>query len=48
MEFSDSCTFNVSPTGLSVGHELFMQYRLNEAVGRPFDSTVNGAQSLPQ
>ena len=23
-----------------------MQYRLNEAVGRPFDSTVNGARMI--
>jgi hypothetical protein len=28
----------------SIGHEVLMQYRLNEAVGRPFDSTVNGAR----
>ena len=23
-----------------------MQYRLNEAVGRPFDSTINGARMI--
>lgn len=31
---------------LSLGHEALMQYRLNEAVGRPFDSTVNGARMI--
>jgi hypothetical protein len=31
---------------LSIGHEALMQYRLNEAVGRPFDSTVNGARMI--
>ena len=30
----------------SIGHESLMQYRLNEAVGRPFDSTVNGARMI--
>ena len=35
------CTF--IPPMLSVGHETLMQYRLNEAVGRPLDSTVNRA-----
>jgi predicted TIM-barrel fold metal-dependent hydrolase len=30
----------------SIGHEALMQYRLNEAVGRPFDSTVNGARMI--
>jgi hypothetical protein len=29
---------------LSIGHGALMQYRLNEALGRPFDSTVNGAR----
>src|SRR5580693_1321464 len=32
---------HIHPPMLSVGHETLMQYRLNEAVGRPFDSTVN-------
>jgi predicted TIM-barrel fold metal-dependent hydrolase len=30
----------------SIGHEVLMQYRLNEAVGRPFDSTVNVARMI--
>jgi predicted TIM-barrel fold metal-dependent hydrolase len=34
------------PPMLSLGHEALMQYRLNEAVGRPFDSTVNGARMI--
>ena len=33
---------HIHPPMLSVGHEVLMQYRLNEAVSRPFDSTVNG------
>ena len=37
---------HIHPPMLSVGHELLMQYRLNEAVGRPFDSTVNGARMI--
>jgi hypothetical protein len=31
---------HIHPPMLSVGHEVLMQYRLNEAVDRPFDSTV--------
>jgi len=37
---------HIHPPMLSVGHEVLMQYRLNEAVGRPFDSTVNGARMI--
>lgn len=37
---------HVHPPMLTVGHEVLMQYRLNEAVGRPFDSTVNGARLI--
>ncbi len=37
---------HIHPPMLSVGHELLMQYRLNEAVGRPFDSTVTGARMI--
>jgi predicted TIM-barrel fold metal-dependent hydrolase len=37
---------HIHPPMLSLGHEALMQYRLNEAVGRPFDSTVNGAQMI--
>jgi predicted TIM-barrel fold metal-dependent hydrolase len=37
---------HIHPPMLSVGHEVLMQYRLNEAVGRPFDSTVNGARII--
>lgn len=35
---------HIHPPMQSIGHESLMQYRLNEAVGRPFDSTVNGAK----
>jgi predicted TIM-barrel fold metal-dependent hydrolase len=31
---------------VAVAHEVLMQYRLNEAVGRPFDSTINGARMI--
>jgi hypothetical protein len=31
---------HIHPPMLSVGNEVLMQYRLNEAVGRPFDSAV--------
>ncbi len=37
---------HIHPPMLSAGHELLMQYRLNEAVGRPFDSTINGARMI--
>ena len=37
---------HIHPPMLSVGHETLMQYRLNEAVGRPFNSTVNGARMI--
>src|SRR5277367_3021723 len=37
---------HIHPPMLSIGHEALMQYRLNEAVGRPFDSTVNGARMI--
>jgi hypothetical protein len=37
---------HIHPPMLSVGHEVLMQYRLNEAAGRPFDSTVNGARMI--
>lgn len=37
---------HIHPPMLTVGHEVLMQYRLNEAVGRPFDSTVNGARMI--
>ena len=30
----------------AVSHESLMQYRLNEAVGRPYDSTVNAARMI--
>ena len=35
---------HIPPPMLSIGHGALMQYRLNEALGRPFDSTVNGAR----
>ena len=31
------------PPMLSIAQEMLKQYRLNEAAGRPFDATVNGA-----
>jgi predicted TIM-barrel fold metal-dependent hydrolase len=37
---------HIHPPMLSIGNESLMQYRLNEAVGRPFDSTVNGARMI--
>ena len=37
---------HVHPPMLSTGHEALMQYRLNEAVGRPFDSTIAGARMI--
>jgi predicted TIM-barrel fold metal-dependent hydrolase len=37
---------HIHPPMLSIGREALMQYRLNEAVGRPFDSTVNGARMI--
>ena len=37
---------HIHPPMNSIGHESLMQYRLNEAVGRPFDSTVNGARMI--
>lgn len=40
---ANNLVVHIHPPMLSIGHESLMQYRLNEAVGRPFDSTVNGA-----
>ena len=37
---------HIHPPMLSIAHEALMQYRLNEAVGRPFNSTVNGARMI--
>src|ERR1700693_488930 len=37
---------HIHPPMGSIGYEVLMQYRLNEAVGRPFDSTVNGARMI--
>jgi predicted TIM-barrel fold metal-dependent hydrolase len=37
---------HIHPPMLSVGNEVLMQYRLNEAVGRPFDSTVTVARMI--
>jgi predicted TIM-barrel fold metal-dependent hydrolase len=37
---------HIHPRMQSIGHESLMQYRLNEAVGRPFDSTVNSARMI--
>jgi predicted TIM-barrel fold metal-dependent hydrolase len=43
---ANNIVVHIHPPMLSLGHEALMQYRLNEAVGRPFDSTVNGAQMI--
>ena len=37
---------HIHPQMVSLGHESLMLYRLNEAVGRPFDSTVNVARMI--
>jgi len=37
---------HVHPPMVAIGHEALMQYRLNEAVGRPFDSTVTAARMI--
>lgn len=37
---------HIHPPMLSVAHEVLMRYRLNEAVGRPFDSTVTVARMI--
>src|SRR3984957_1780946 len=37
---------HIHPPMVSLGHESLMLYRLNEAVGRPFGSTVNGARMI--
>jgi predicted TIM-barrel fold metal-dependent hydrolase len=37
---------HIHPPMVAVAHEVLMQYRLNEAVGRPFDSTINGARMI--
>jgi len=38
--------FHIHPPMLSVGNEVLMQYRLNEALGRPFDATVTAARMI--
>lgn len=37
---------HVHPPMLSVGNEVLTQYRLNEAVGRPFDSTLTVSRMI--
>jgi len=37
---------HIHPPMLSVGNEVLMHYRLNEAIGRPFDSTVTVARMI--
>ena len=37
---------HVHPPMVALGHESLMQYRLNEAIGRPFDSTVTAARMI--
>jgi predicted TIM-barrel fold metal-dependent hydrolase len=47
-EFAESTNMlvHIHPPMDAVSHESLMQYRLNEAVGRPYDSTVNGARMI--
>jgi len=47
-EFAESKTLlvHIHPPMAAVSHESLMQYRLNEAVGRPYDSTVNAARMI--
>jgi hypothetical protein len=35
---------HIHPPMTAVGHEVLIPYRLNEAIGRPFDSTINVAR----
>jgi len=37
---------HVHPPMVALGHESLMQYRLNEALGRPFDSTVTAGRMI--
>jgi len=37
---------HIHPPMLSLGNEVLMQYRLNEAIARPFDATVTGARMI--
>jgi Amidohydrolase len=37
---------HIHPPMLSLGHESLIQYRLNEAAGRPFESTLNVARMI--
>src|ERR1700730_14692579 len=37
---------HIHPPMMSVGHEVLMQYSLNDAGRSPFDSTVNGARMI--
>ena len=47
-EFAESkdILVHVHPPMDALSHEALMQYRLNEAVGRPYDSTVNAARMI--
>jgi predicted TIM-barrel fold metal-dependent hydrolase len=37
---------HIHPPMMALGHESLMQYRLNEAIGRPFDATVTAARMI--
>ncbi|MFM0649603.1 hypothetical protein PQR14_35245 [Paraburkholderia bryophila] len=37
---------HIHPPMLPIGHESLMEYRLNEVVGRPYDSTLTGARMM--
>ena len=37
---------HVHPPMTAIGHESLMQYRLNEAIGRPFDTTITVAKMI--
>ncbi|MDY7528905.1 MULTISPECIES: amidohydrolase family protein [unclassified Cryobacterium] len=43
---ANNLVVHIHPPMLSVGNEVLAQYRLNEAVGRPFDSTVNVSRMI--
>jgi predicted TIM-barrel fold metal-dependent hydrolase len=43
---ANNVVVHIHPPMVAVGHEVLMQYRLNEALGRAFDSTINVARMI--
>jgi predicted TIM-barrel fold metal-dependent hydrolase len=43
---ANNIVVHIHPPMTAIGHEVLMQYRLNEAIGRPFDSTINVARMI--